>query len=137
MSEILEAPYSPAQDVFRTVIIPLAQVGIASQIAAVFSTGNAPLQPGFVSSTGQNPPQSIISTGYISAQFATLIPLQDHDGQPISAGEPDTLAALVLQAGLTITAADIAALFEKADVTEQPPRLALARLGLQLVQHTE
>ena len=129
-----EVAQTPPPDVFRTVVIPLAHAGIAAQIAAVFSTGNAPLQPGLVSITGQNPPQSIISTGYISAQFAALIPLKDHDGQPISAGEPDELLARCVEAGLTITAADIAALFAAADVTAQDPHAALARLGLQLIQ---
>ena len=122
------------QDVFRTVIIPISLAGIAGQIASVFSTNGAPLSPGLVSTSGGEPPEWIISTGGISAQFATLIPLQDHDGQPISAGEPDELLAKCVEAGLTITASDIAELFEKADVTEQPPRLALARLGLQLIE---
>jgi hypothetical protein len=102
-------------------------------MAAVFSTGGAPLQPGLVSTSGGHPPKWIISTGYISAQFAALIPLQGHDGLLISAGEPDELLAKCVEHGLTITASDIAELFEKADVTEQPPRLALARLGLQLI----
>ena len=121
-------------DVFRTVVIPIPLAGIAAQIAAVFSTGGAPLQPGLVSTSGVHPPEWIISTGYISAQFAALIPLQSYDGQPISAGEPDELLARCVEAGLTITAAEIATLFEKADVTEQLPRLALARLGLQLIE---
>lgn len=121
-------------DVFRTVVIPLAHAGIASQIASVFSTGNAPLQPGLVSITGQNPPQSIISTGYISAQFAALIPLKNHGGLLISTGKPDELLARCVEAELTITAADIDALFAAADVTEQNPHEALARLGLQLIQ---
>jgi hypothetical protein len=123
-------------DVFRTVIIPIPLAGIAAQIAAVFSTGGAQLQPGLVSTSGGHPPEWIISTGYISAQFAALIPLKGHDGQPISAGEPDELLAKCVENGLTITASDIAELFEKADVTEQPPRLALARLGLQLIEPT-
>ena len=122
------------QDVFRTVIIPISLAGIAGQIASVFSTGGAPLSPGLVSISGGEPPEWIISTGGISAQFAALIPLKDHDGQPISAGEPDELLARCVEAGLTITADDIAELFEKADVTEQLPRLALARLGLQLIE---
>jgi len=121
-------------DVFRTVIIPIPLAGIAAQIAAVFSTGGAPLQPGLVSTSGGHPPEWIISTGYISAQFAALIPLKDHDGQPISAGEPDELLARCVVAGLTITAAEIAALFAAADVTAQDPHEALARLGLQLIQ---
>jgi hypothetical protein len=123
-------------DVFRTVVIPIAHANIAAQIASVFSTGNAPLQPGFVSSTGQNPPQSIISTGYISAQFAALIPLQDHDGQPISAGEPDELLARCVEDELTITAADIDALFAAADVTAQDPHQVLNRLSLKLIHST-
>lgn len=121
-------------DVFRTVVIPLAHAGIASQIASVFSTGNAPLQPGLVSASGGHPPEWIISTGYISAQFATLIPLQDHDGNPISAGEPDKLLAQCVEFGLNITFAEIYALFSEADVTTQNPHQAIARLGLQLIE---
>jgi hypothetical protein len=125
------------QDAFRTVIIPISLAGIAGQIASVFSTGGAPLSPGLVSTSGGEPPEWVISTGGISAQFAALIPLQDHDGQPISAGEPDELLARCVEAGLTITASDIAALFAAADVTAQDPHAALTRLNLQLVQHTE
>lgn len=121
-------------DVFRTVVIPIPLASVASQIAAVFSTGGAPLQPGLVSTSGGHPPEWIISTGYISEDFALLIPLQDHDGQPISAGEPDELLAKCVEAGLTITAAEIAALFAAADVTAQDPHEALARLGLQQIQ---
>jgi len=129
-----EVAQTPPSDIFRTVVIPLAHANIASQIAAVFSTGNAPLQPGLVSASGGHPPKWIISTGYISANFAALIPLKDHDGQPISAGEPDELLARCVEAGLTITAAEIAALFAAADVTEQNPHEALARMGLQLIE---
>jgi hypothetical protein len=124
------------QDVFRTVIIPISLAGIAGQIASVFSTGGAALSPGLVSKSGGEPPEWIISTGGISAQFAALIPLKDHDGQPISAGEPDELLARCVVAGLTITAAEIAALFAAADVTAQDPHAALARLGLQLIEPT-
>jgi len=122
------------QDVFRTVVIPISLAGIAAQIASVFSTGGAPLSPGLVSPSGGEPPEWIVSTGGISAQFAALIPLKDHDGQPISAGEPDELLARCVEAGLTITAAEIAALFAAADVTAQDPHEALARLGLQQIQ---
>ena len=121
-------------DVFRTVIIPISLAGIAGQIASVFSTGGAPLSPGLVSTSGGEPPEWIISTGGISAQFAALIPLQDHDGKPISAGEPDELLAKCVEHGLTITAAEIATLFAAADVTTQDPRAAIARLGLQQIQ---
>jgi hypothetical protein len=124
------------QDVFRTVIIPISLAEIAGQIASVFSTGGAPLSPGLVSTSGGEPPEWIISTGGISAQFAALIPLQDHDGNPISAGEPDELLARCVEAGLTITAAEIAALFSAADVTTQDPHQVLNRLGLKLIQST-
>jgi len=52
------------------------------------------------------------------------------------AGVPESLysEAIADQAGITLPAGTIAALFAAIDVTEQEPFTAMARLGLKLVQ---
>ena len=55
------------------------------------------------------------------------------------AGVPESLysEAIAAQAGITLPAGTIAALFEAIDVTEQEPFTAMARLGVQIVQVPE
>jgi hypothetical protein len=120
---------------FRTLILPADCTQTAATLAAGTDPAGVNMWTTGLSPSGTEPATHYISTGMLGAQFAALLPLQDPEtGEVLSPGLPDTLAALVLQAGLTITGPEIAALFAAADVTTQDPHEALARLGLQLIQ---
>ncbi len=49
-------------------------------------------------------------------------------------GHPELIPALAAKAGITVTPAQITALYAAIDVSDQPPFEAMARLGLQIVQ---
>ena len=122
---------------FRTLILPADCAPTAATLAAGTDPAGVNMWTTGLSPTGAAPATHYISTGMLGAQFAALLPLKDHKtGEVLSPGLPDTLAALVLQAGLTITAAEISELFAAADVTEQNPHQALNRLSLKLIQST-
>ena len=134
-------------DVFRTMIVPLAQQALAQQIATtVAPVAGQGMWTTPLSATGQDPATAYVSTGWIGPEWNVLMPLQtweevdgvwtQTDAQPgdaaqllaaIQAEDPDT----------TITLSQIVGLFATADVTTQDPWVAFARLGLQIVQAEE
>ena len=131
-------------DVFRTMIVPLAQQALAQQIAttvAPVAGQNMFTTP--LSADGQEPATAFVSTGYIGPEWNVLMPLQtweevdgvwtQTDAQPgdaaqllaaIQAEDPDT----------TITLSQLVGLFATADVTTQDPWVAFSRLQMQIVQ---
>ena len=59
------------------------------------------------------------------------------DEEPVVAtdpGHPELVPALAAKAGITVTRAQIDALYAAIDVSDQEPFAALARLGLKMVQ---
>ena len=130
-------------NIFRTLIVPDAQVTLARQLSEALA-GSAgmgmwttPLSP-----TGAEPATHWISTGWMSQDFASLLPLtewyQDDDGEwldnTISEGQPEAIVALATEAGMTVTLAEVEALLAAADCTEQEWPVACGRLGLVMVQ---
>ena len=131
-------------DVFRTMIVPLAQQALAQQIAttvAPVAGQNMFTTP--LSADGQEPATAFVSTGYIGPEWNVLMPLQtweevdgvwtQTDAQPgdaaqllaaIQAEDPDT----------TITLSQLVGLFAVCDVTTQDPWVAFSRLQMQIVQ---
>ena len=99
-----------------------------------------------LSATGEDPATNYVSTGYIAAEFATLLPLDTYTtetdpvtGQPVvvhthTDGNAAMVTQLANEAGLQVTEQEVEDLFNVVDVTEQEPFTAFARLGLQIVQ---
>jgi len=134
-------------DVFRTMIVPLAQQALAQKIATtVAPVAGQGMWTTPLSSSGQDPATSYVSTGWIGPEWEVLMPCQtweevdgvwtQTDAYPgdavqllaaIQAADPDT----------TITLPQLVGLFATADVTMQDPWVAFQRLGLQIVQVEE
>jgi hypothetical protein len=95
-----------------------------------------------LSATGNAPATHYVSTGLISPEFAMLVPEQvweqDENGDwamtSSTPGDPVMCYQMCIAGGLTVTQAQVNAVYAAADVTEQEPFVAFARLGLQMVQ---
>jgi hypothetical protein len=125
-------------EVFRTLIVPASVAQPARALAAALSPAAAGMWVRGCYAPGENEPSYYINSGLIGADFADLLPLQDHEtGELLSAGHPDVLAAMAAQAGIDVTAEQIDAIFAVADVTLQDGHAAMARLGVQLVRADE
>lgn len=127
--------------IFRTLCVPDAQVQLARDIAAALSDGGVGMWTTPLSPTGAEPTTHWVSSGWIPPAWQVMVPTQfwQYDGtQWIKTGETPGDPVLVYQAttaaGLTVSQAEIDALFAVADVTEQDPFVAFDRLGLQMVQ---
>jgi len=134
-------------DVFRTMIVPAAEVALARQIATtVAPVAGQGMWTTPLSADGQDPATSYVSTGWIGPEWDVLMPCQtweevdgvwtQTDAYPgdavqllaaIQAADPDT----------TITLPQLVGLFATCDVTTQDPWVAFQRLGLQIVQVEE
>ena len=132
-------------DVFRTMIVPLAQQALAQQIATIFSPAGGPnMWTTPLSVNGQEPAIAFVSTGHIAPEWDVLMPVQtwEQDEQGTwtrTAAYPGDAAQLfaIIQAedpDTTITLPQIVGLFAICDVTTQDPWVAFQRLGLQIVQ---
>lgn len=126
----------------RTIIVPANKQAL-SQALTVGLTGSAGDGMFVVglSATGNAPATHYISAGLISSDMAALLPCKyvtvDAEGnQQITTtpGHPELVPALAAKAGITVTQAQITALYASIDVSDQPPFEAMARLGLQMVQ---
>ena len=126
----------------RTIIVPAAFQQLAQglcEAAAEGDAGKGMFTTG-LSADGTAPATHYISSGPIYESFADLLPLTtfDEDGQPATRpGDVATVEAIADQAGITLPAGAIAALFDAIDVTELDPWAAMARLGVQTVQVAE
>ena len=128
---------------FRTLITTAATTPLARDIAATLSpTAGQNMWLTGLSATGNAPATHYVSTGLISPEFAALVPEQvweqDANGDWVmtssTPGDPVACYDLCIAGGLTVTQAQVDAVYAAADVTEQEPFVAFARLGLQMVQ---
>jgi hypothetical protein len=95
-----------------------------------------------LSPNGAEPATHYVSTGYIGADVAHLVPLQtweqDEDGNWTQTGsEPgdiDALMSWLAEQEVDVPRAEVDALYAAADVTEQQPQTAFGRLGVKLIQ---
>jgi hypothetical protein len=94
-----------------------------------------------LSASGNAPATHYVSSGPISDEMAALLPCKsvtvDTEGQQTittTPGHPELVPALAAKAGITVTRAQIDALYAAIDVSDQEPFIAMARLGLQVVQ---
>ena len=128
---------------FRSLICTAATTPLARDIAATLSpTGGQNMWLTGLSATGNAPATHYVSTGLISPEFAMLVPEQtweqDANGDWVqtgsSPGDPVLCYQMCVAGGLTVTQAQVDAVYAAADVTQQEPFVAFARLGLQMVQ---
>ena len=127
---------------FRSLIVPTAQVQLARDIAATLSPAGQNMWLTGLSSTGSAPATHYISTGLISPEFAALVPCQtweqDKNGNWVQTGstpgDPMLCYQMCVAAGMTVTQAQVNAVYAAADVTAQEPFVAMGRLGVQMVQ---
>jgi len=137
---------------FRTLITTAATTPLARDIAATLSpSGGQNMWLTGLSATGNAPATHYVSTGLISPEFAALVPEQvweqireqDANGNWVygdwvmtssSPGDPVMCYEMCVAGGLTVTQAQVDAVYAAADVTQQEPFTAFARLGLQMVQ---
>jgi hypothetical protein len=128
---------------FRTLITTAATTPLARNIAATLSpSGGQNMWLTGLSATGNAPATHYVSTGLISPEFAMLVPEQmweqDENGDwaqtGSSPGDPVMCYEMCVAGGLTVTQAQVDAVYAAADVTQQEPFTAFARLGLQMVQ---
>lgn len=116
-------------------IVPADYQSLASSLSA--AVGGMAGENMFIvklSASGVEPATNYVSTGYISEQFALLLPLYDPATGIKTDGDPTTVVSLAQQAGMTVTLQEVVDLFSVSDITEQEPFGAFARLGLQLIQ---
>lgn len=130
--------------VHRTIIVPAAIAGAArAACAGLAGPGGSNMFTTSISPTGEAPPTHYISSGMIEVPFADLLPLTSvtcaEDGTPSTSTRPGNAALttqLAVEAGLTITEAEVAALLAGVDVSEQQAEEVLSRLGLRIVAET-
>ena len=128
---------------FRTLICTAATTPLARDIAATLSpSGGQQMWLTGLSATGNAPATHYVSTGLISPEFAALVPEQvweqDANGDWVQTGstpgDPVLCYQMCVAAGMTVTQAQVNAVYAAADVTAQEPFVAFSRMGLKMVQ---
>ena len=128
--------------IHRTMIVPAGALTTMAQglCDGLAGAGGAGMFVTELSATGSAPATHTISAGPIGDDFASLLPLTTVttvDDEGIATTTPGNVAAIVYLAGekgITIDPAQLTALLDAIDVSEQPPFVAMARLGLKMVQ---
>ncbi len=128
-------------DIFRTLIVPAANVALARSIGSSFGPGGSGMWTTPLSASGSDPATHYISTGYVPPEYGFLVPtqtwVQGEDGDWVlinsTPGNPAAVYDHCVETGVSCTQADIDALFAAADVTEQEPSTAKGRMGLVMV----
>ena len=100
-------------DIFRTLIVPDVNVGLARAIAASFGPGGDGMWITPLSPTGYEPATHYISTGLVPPEYGYLVPCQTwtqgEDGDWIMTGEepgnPEAVYAHCVETGVECTQA--------------------------------
>lgn len=128
----------------RTIILPAAFQQLAQALCEAAADGDAGkgmLTTG-LSETGTEPATHYISAGYIEDTFADILPLTtitpaaEMDEPPTVETRPgnvEFVEGIAAQAGITLPAGTIAALFDAISVGEEDAYAAMDRLGLQFI----
>ena len=123
-----------------TIILPAAAQALAQGlcVAAAGEAGAGMFTTG-LSATGEAPATHFISSGAIEAQFADILPLSTittvDEVETVSktTGNIEAIMYMVTNAGAGVTQLQVSELLLDLDVSEQPPFVALDRLGLKIV----
>ena len=126
----------------RSIIVAADQRDLAATLCATLAgPGGSNMFTTPLSSTGAAPATHYISSGLIEDRFAALLPLDalvDDVWTRTYAGLPETIVQLYNQTdNPPVTLDQVTAVFATADVSEEDPHAAMARLGLQLVVPVE
>lgn len=129
------------RDLFRTMILPASVAPTGREIASLAGGGDAwwttPL-----SASGKAPATHFISTGLTPTQITQMLPLQTWEQNATGAwiktastpGQAQAVYGFLQQRGVTsYSLAQIEAMMAAADITDQPPFVAMARLGAQII----
>jgi len=141
------------ENAYRTMLVPDAFVALARDISSTLApSGGANMYTTGLSADGQPPATYWVSSGFIDADYAALMPLSEWtwiiddeetgkghwDETIISSGEPAVIYAMYTQAIdpdlPAFTEQDVADMLAACDVTTEDPFVAFNRLGLQMVQ---
>ena len=119
----------------RSIIVAADQRDLAAQLCAVLAgAGGSNMFTTPLSADGAEPATHYISAGMIEDNFAALLPLDamvDDVWTRIYAGLPETIVQLYNATdNPPVTLAQVQAVFAEADVSEEDPHAAIARLGL-------
>jgi hypothetical protein len=130
-------------DIFRTLIVTDLDAPTARQIAETLApTGGSRMWLTGLSPTGQPPATHYVSTGLIGPDFAAMVPCTfwaNEDGVWVETGsEPGNAALVAMACGmaeppLVITEAEVQAIMDASDISDQEPFVAFGRLGLVLI----
>ena len=123
-----------------TIILPKAAQSLAQGLcqAAAGEAGAGMFTTG-LSATGEAPATHFISSGAVESKFAAILPLSTittvDEVETVSktAGNIEAVIQLAKDSGQAVDAKTIGGLFAALDVSEQPPFVAMARLGLQII----
>lgn len=132
-------------NIFRTLIIKADTVELARDIASTLSSTGQGMWTTGLATTASQQATHYISTGYITEEFAYMVPQQiysqDESGDwnliERLKGNPEAVAFACNANGLEVTLEQVQAIFDTADVTDQDPFVAMQRLNLVLVQDAE
>ena len=124
--------------IYRNLIISADQRDLAADICATLAgPGGSNMFTTPLSADGAEPATHYISSGLIEDRFAALLPLDamvDDVWTRTYAGLPETIVQLYNATdNPPITLEQVTAVFATADVSEEDPHQAMARLGLQIV----
>ena len=127
-------------DAFRTLIVTAAHAPFAQQLAASFGPGGAGMWTTPLSASGLDPATHYISSGALPEEFADLVPTQTWeqiDGTwtmtGSTPGNPAAIYAVAQSQGVQCTLAEVEDTLTSSDVTEQPPFVAMGRMGLTII----
>ena len=127
-------------DTFLTLIVQDATAELARTIARTLSPGGDGMWTTGLSPDGTAPATHWASSGWVPAAWMHMVPVRTYEqtdtGWVLVSETPGDKQAVLdgcAAAGVVIDPAALDALFASADVTEQEPWTALARLGLVLV----
>jgi hypothetical protein len=128
-------------DDFRTLILSAAVTPLAQQIASTLSPAGAGMWTTPLAPSTEGPATHYISTGYISSEFAHMVPcqawVQDEGGAwvvaEVTPGSPEAVTQACNALGMAVTLAEVQAVFAGADVSAQEPFVAMGRMGLVMV----
>lgn len=109
--------------IHRTMIVADAHVELARHLAeSLAGPSGAGMWTTPLSETGAAPATHWISAGLIEAEFAALL------------NYADALIGALVQAGVYHDAREVRSMVLNADVSDEDPHAAMARLGLRMVQ---
>lgn len=119
---------------YRCLIVPDSQVVFARALSAsVAGPSGDGMWTTPLSKSGLLPATHWISTGLISAEFASLLPLTTFpsDAEPIyTNGNPEMVVQLAAANGYLTTVEQVQALFDASDITDEKPEDVFIRVNL-------